>query len=103
MCADFKDYYLGSKLPRSEWLRISTKYMNEELLIELQDYVVAGTVLFEVVGSMYESFEDGNDGTADEIVPNRRSNVDIRTAEMESQQAAALVALAVSSLGGVLR
>lgn len=53
MCADFKDYYLGSKLPRSEWLRISTKYMNEELLIELQKYVVAGTVLFEVVGSMY--------------------------------------------------
>ena len=53
MCADFKDYYLGSKLPRSEWLRISTKYMNEELLIELQDYVVAGTVLFEVIGSMY--------------------------------------------------
>ena len=53
MCADFKDYYLGSKLPRSEWLRISTKYMNEELLYKLQDYIVAGTVLFEVVGSMY--------------------------------------------------
>ena len=53
MCADFKDYYLGSKLPRSEWLRISTKYMNEELLIQLQNYIVAGTVLFEVVGSMY--------------------------------------------------
>ena len=27
--------------------------MNEELLIKLQDYVVAGAVLFEVVGSMY--------------------------------------------------
>ena len=53
MCADFKDYYLGSKLPRSEWLRISTKYMNEELLNELQNYIVADTVLFEVVGSMY--------------------------------------------------
>ncbi len=53
MCADFKNYYLGSKLPRSEWLRISTKYMNKDLLDTLQDYVVAGNVLFEVVGSMY--------------------------------------------------
>ena len=59
--------------------------------------------VLDFLDSMRESFEDGNDGTADEIVPNRRSNVDIRTAEMESQQAAALVALAVSSLGGVLR
>ena len=53
MCADFKNYYLGSKLPRSEWLRISIKYMNEQLLDAPQDYVVAGNVLFEVVGSMY--------------------------------------------------
>ena len=53
MCADFKDYYLGSKLPRSEWLRISTKYMNQDLLTTLQEYIVNGTVLFEVVGSMY--------------------------------------------------
>ena len=52
---DLKDFYLGSLLPTSAWIRIPTKHVSDAVLIkhDLHQYVVDGHILFRVDKSMY--------------------------------------------------
>jgi len=55
MCVDLKSFYLGSKLDRSEWMLVPTKYMSPELIsdLKLEKYIHKNHILFEVNGSLY--------------------------------------------------
>ena len=55
MCVDLKSFYLGSKLDRSEWMLVPTKFMSQDLISELklEEYIHKDHILFEVTGSLY--------------------------------------------------
>ena len=55
MCVDLKSFYLGSKLDRSEWMLVPTKFMSQDLISELklEEYIHKDYILFEVTGSLY--------------------------------------------------
>ena len=55
MTLDIKDFYLNTLLPRSEYLRISLKFLSDAILdkYNLQKFIHNGSILFEVTKSMY--------------------------------------------------
>jgi hypothetical protein len=52
---DIKDFYLGSTLPKAEWIRIPVANFPEETLVKhsLNQFVVKGHILFRVDKTMY--------------------------------------------------
>ena len=52
---DIVDYYLGTPLPRSEYLHIPLKFIPDDVLAKhsLGVYVADGAILFEVLKGMY--------------------------------------------------
>jgi hypothetical protein len=52
---DIKDYYLGTPLPRSEYLRIPLKFIDSSLLVtySLSPFIDNNSILFEVNKGMY--------------------------------------------------
>jgi hypothetical protein len=55
MTLDIKDFYLNTHLPRSEYLRISLKFLSDAILTKynLRKFMHNGSILFEVTKSMY--------------------------------------------------
>jgi hypothetical protein len=53
--ADIKDFYLGTPLPRPEYVRVQLQLLPEELieLLQLREFIERGSVLFEVNKAMY--------------------------------------------------
>ena len=64
---DLKDFYLGSKLLRPEWVRIKVSRIPEATRIKynLNDFIDNGSILFEVNGSMYGHSASGRLANAD--------------------------------------
>jgi hypothetical protein len=52
---DLKDYYLGTSLPRSEYIRISLRFISPEVIskYDLQRFITRDSILFEVNKGMY--------------------------------------------------
>ena len=52
---DIVDYYLGTPLPRPEYLRIPTKFIPDWVITKysFEQFIVAGSILFEVNKGMY--------------------------------------------------
>lgn len=52
---DIEDYYLGTPLPRNEWLRIPVKFIPAWVLAKynLEEYIFGGFILFCVTKGMY--------------------------------------------------
>jgi hypothetical protein len=55
MTLDIKDFYLMTPLPRSEYIRISLKFLSAKILVKhnLHPYIFNNSILFEVTKSMY--------------------------------------------------
>jgi hypothetical protein len=56
MTLDIKDFYLNTHLPRSEYQRISLKFLYYDAILtkyNLQKFMHNGSILFEVTKSMY--------------------------------------------------
>ena len=55
MTLDIVDYYLGTPLPRSEYLRIPRKFIPDDVMAQynLEPFVSDGAILFEVLKGMY--------------------------------------------------
>lgn len=55
MTIDIKDFYLNTLLPRSEWMRIPVRFLSTTVLdkYNLHRFVHKGSILFEVVRSLY--------------------------------------------------
>ena len=55
MTLDIKDFYLNTPLDRSEYLRISAKFLPSQIIMHnnLQPYLQKGSILFEVNKGMY--------------------------------------------------
>ena len=53
--ADIKDFYLGTPLPRTEYVRVQLHLLPDELieLLQLREFIERGSVLFEVNKAMY--------------------------------------------------
>ena len=55
MTLDIEDYYLGTPLPRHEWLRIHVKFIPSDTIAmyELEQYIINEHILFCVTKGMY--------------------------------------------------
>jgi hypothetical protein len=55
MTLDIKDFYLMTRLPRSEYIRIALKFLSQKVLDKhnLHQFIHNNSVLFEVIKSMY--------------------------------------------------
>ena len=55
MTIDIVDYYLGTPLPRPEYLRIPIKFIPDWVIAKygFEEFIVAGSILFEVNKGMY--------------------------------------------------